>query len=171
MKSRTKRFESLVHGHAPALYRYAYWLCDGDQASAEDIVQESFLRAWRSLDQLTDAGAAKAWLMTILRRENARRFERKRFDYADIDLDGIAQVHDEIARELDSHELRRGILQLEPGYRDPLLLQAIGGFSCAEIAQIMDLGQGAVMTRLFRAKKMLLDKVGSAAVNTGSRHG
>ncbi len=54
---------------------------------AEDLVQETFLRAWKSLDSLTDAAAAKSWLITILRRENARRFERKQFDYQDIEQD------------------------------------------------------------------------------------
>ena len=49
------------------------------------MVQETCLRAWKSLDSLQDEKAAKSWLITILRRENARRFERKQFDLVDID--------------------------------------------------------------------------------------
>ncbi len=157
--NRTQRFEALVRGHSASLYRYAYWLCDGHAATAEDLVQETFLRAWKSMDQLQEHQAAKAWLMTILRRENARRFERKRFDIVDADLASLPELTPAFEQDLDSHELRRAIGQLEPGYRDPLLLQTLGGFSCEEIAQIMDLGKGAVMTRLFRAKKMLMDIV------------
>ncbi|MCV5390693.1 hypothetical protein OFC62_38855, partial [Escherichia coli] len=56
-----------------------------DKAIAEDLVQETCLRAWKSLDSLQDEKAAKSWLITILRRENARRFERKQFDLVDID--------------------------------------------------------------------------------------
>lgn len=167
--NREKRFEALVQGHSTLLYRYAYWLCRGDGATAEDIVQETFLRAWKSLDQLQEHQVAKAWLMTILRRENARRFERKQFDYADVDLDTLALEDQRFEQDLDSHELRRAILQLEDKYRDPLLLQAVGGFSCQEIAEIMEIGKGAVMTRVFRAKKMLMDIVNpqGAEVNHG----
>ena len=154
--NKEKRFEALVQGHSTSLYRYAYWLCDGQQATAEDIVQETFLRAWKSLDQLQENQAAKAWLMTILRRENARRFERKQFDYADVELDWLAEDESHFEYDLDSHEMRRAMLKLEHKYRDPLLLQAVGGFSCEEIAAIMEVNKGAVMTRLFRAKKMLM---------------
>ena len=155
MNTRERKYHTLVHGHTPALYRYAYWLCDGDRSAAEDIVQETFLRAWKALDQLDDPGAAKAWLMTILRRENARRFERKRFDYADLEPDQLSFDADAFDQHMEREELQRGILQLPPSYRDPLLLQVLGGFSCAEIGEILELGKGAVMTRLFRARNML----------------
>lgn len=153
--NKQKRFEALVEGHSSALYRYAYWLCDGHKTNAEDVVQETFLRAWKSLEQLQEHQAAKAWLMTILRRENARRFERKQFDYVDVELDSVSLDEQQLERHMDSHELRRAIAQLEPKYREPLLMQAIGGFSCEEIAETMDINKGAVMTRLFRAKKLL----------------
>ncbi len=164
--NKERRFEALVNGHSAMLYRYAYWLCDGHQASAEDIVQETFLRAWKSLDQLQEHQAAKAWLMTILRRENARRFERKQLEYVDVELDTVSLDDSRFEFELDSHELRRAILQLDHNYRDPLLLQAIGGFSCEEIADILGLGKGAVMTRVFRAKKMLMDIMNPTASET-----
>ena len=84
MKAKHQRYEALVKAFHADIYRYAYWLVK-DQSVAEDIVQETFLRAWRSLDALNDEKAAKSWLITILRRENARRFERKQFDTVDID--------------------------------------------------------------------------------------
>ena len=67
--NRQQQFEGLVRAHSGELYRYAYWLC-GQDALAQDLVQETFLRAWRSLDALRDDVAAKAWLATILRREH-----------------------------------------------------------------------------------------------------
>ena len=79
MTIKQKRYENLVHAYHGELYRFAYWLCQ-DRSIAEDLVQETFLRAWRSLDSLKDEMAVKPWLLTILRRENARRFERKQFD-------------------------------------------------------------------------------------------
>ena len=77
--SRQRQFDALVRAHTGDLFRYAYWLC-GDEALAQDLAQETFLRAWRSLDTLRDTAAAKAWLITILRREHARLYERKQFD-------------------------------------------------------------------------------------------
>ena len=73
--SKQTRFEALVYTLSTDLYRYAFWLCRG-QDRAEDLVQETFLRAWRSLDSLRDDKAAKGWLITILRREHARGYER-----------------------------------------------------------------------------------------------
>ena len=84
MMKKQKRYEALVKALHADIFRYAMWLIK-DKAIAEDVVQETFLRAWKSLDSLKDEGAAKSWLITILRRENARRFERKQFDLVDID--------------------------------------------------------------------------------------
>ena len=78
MSTKQVRYEALVKALHADLFRYAYWLTH-DKQVAEDLVQETFLRAWRALDSLKDEKAAKSWLITILRRENARRFERKRF--------------------------------------------------------------------------------------------
>ena len=84
---RRRTFEQLVRAHAADLYRFAYWLCR-DRFVAEELVQEAFGRAWQGFRDLHDASAAKAWLFTILRRENARRFERKRLTLvADRDVD------------------------------------------------------------------------------------
>ena len=83
VSSRQRQFDALVRAHSGDLYRYAYWLC-GDSALAQDLTQEAFLRAWLSLDSLRETDAAKAWLITILRREHARLYERKSFDTTDI---------------------------------------------------------------------------------------
>src|ERR1700712_3027515 len=83
VSNRQQQFEALVRSHSSELYRYAYWLC-GQDALAQDLVQETFLRAWRSLDALRENVAAKAWLTTILRREHARLYERKPMPTTDI---------------------------------------------------------------------------------------
>ena len=83
-RQKQQRYESLVDALYQDVYRYAYWLCKNG-ALAEDLVQETFLRAWRSLDSLQNDKAAKAWLFTILRRENARLYERYRPDLVDIE--------------------------------------------------------------------------------------
>ena len=84
MNRKQKRYESLVNVYSADLYRYAFWVCR-DPEVAQDLVQETCLRAWKNIDSLLDDKSAKAWLFTILRRENARRFERKQLSLVDID--------------------------------------------------------------------------------------
>ncbi len=154
-KTRQLRFERLVGTYREDLFRYAYWL-NRNAALAEDVVQDALLRAWRSLDSLREDAAAKPWLLTIVRRENARFFERKRLETVDIDELHQAQ-HAEIAHhenpEID--DLRQGMLALSEEYREPLVLQVLMGFSTKEIAEVMDIKSGAVLTRLHRARAQL----------------
>jgi RNA polymerase sigma-70 factor (ECF subfamily) len=138
-----------MRAYSPELYRYAYWLCR-DSFQAEDLLQETFMRAWKSWDDLRDESAARSWLYTILRNERARLYERKRFKIDD-DQD-LNEVPDPRVGVADELEMRDALRALPPGYREPLLLQWIGGYSCREIAEIMNLTEGAVMTRLTRAR-------------------
>ncbi len=166
---RTNRFNELADAYSTDLYRYAMWIC-GNDALAKDLVQETFLRAWRALDNLKDTGAAKSWLITILRREYARTFERKVPKFTD--LEQVVVVDDD---ELEPDErterelLRRGIMKLEPKYRDPLLLQVVFGHSCAEISEQLGISKSAVMTQLFRAREKLKTQIQKDGV-TGNIH-
>jgi RNA polymerase sigma-70 factor (ECF subfamily) len=152
---RRQRFERVVTVLHPALYRYAAWLCR-DPGIAEVVVQESLLRAWRSLDSLREDDAAKQWLLTIVRRENARYFERKNPNMVDID-DVSASETAMIAEagEPDVEGVRAAIYGLNVEYREPLVLQVLMGYSTREIAELMGIRQGAVLTRLHRARLKL----------------
>ena len=157
--ARRQRFDSLVAVYHADMYRYAAWLCR-DKAIAEDVVQEAMLRAWKSLEALRDNAAAKQWLLTIVRRENARYFERKRLETVDIDNLTASQAA-LLAEEPDErlNELRESIYELEDDYREPLVLQVLMGYSTNEIGELMGLKQGAVLTRLHRARLKLKDVV------------
>ncbi|MEX0617468.1 MAG: sigma-70 family RNA polymerase sigma factor [Pseudohongiellaceae bacterium] len=153
--TKRQRYNSLVDALYQDVYRYAFWLCK-NQPLAEDLVQETFLRAWRSFDSLQNDKAAKAWLFTILRRENARLYERYRPDLVDIENQSLPDVSEnEPDNEVERQMLYNAINKLDRDYRDPLLLQVIGGFSGKEIAEILDLNNNTVMTRLFRARSKL----------------
>lgn len=144
-------FESL----RPDLLRFAHWLAR-DRATAEDIVQESLLRAWRSRDALKDPSAARAWLLTIVRREHARLYERKRLEL--VPLDEITEMQAALRpAEADGElfALRHAIMRLPIEYREPLALQVLGGFSTEEISRELALSSTAVLTRLFRARNKL----------------
>ena len=149
------RFQSLCVALRPDLLRFAFWL-SRDRALAEDVVQETMLRAWKAQDSLLDEAAAKPWFLTIIRREYARCFERKRLVTVDVD-ELIAREEPVLAAAQDQElaELRAALFKLPEEYREPLVLQVLMGFSTAEIAAELSLSNAAVLTRLFRARKRL----------------
>lgn len=160
MVSKQHQFDALVRATSGDLYRFAYWLCRQD-ALAQDLVQEAYMRAWRSLDDLRDTAAAKAWLITILRRENARRFERKTPGMDTLDDVAIDDRDARTPEQLgDDALVRRAMQTLDAKYREPLLLQVLGGFSCEEIARELKISAAAVMTQLFRARQKLKAALG-----------
>ena len=134
------------------MYRYAAWL-SRDKAIAEDVVQEALLRAWKSLDALREDAAAKPWLLTIVRRENARWFERRRLET--VDVDDLTPAQEAIIAERHDDEIddvRDAIFRLDDDYREPLVLQVLMGHSTREIAELIGIKPGAVLTRLHRAR-------------------
>ena len=145
-------FERTVRAYGADLYRYAYWLCR-DRFVAEDLVQEAYTRAWKSWAELRDPRLVKAWLITILRNERARMFARKRFDIADEDVLELEIPAPSSAGDTLEVEQLIGLLPLV--YREPLLLQILGGYRCDEIAGMLGITEGAVMTRLTRARQAL----------------
>jgi len=155
-----RKYALLIEAHSQDLYKYALWLCK-DKNMAEDVMQEAFLRAWKSLDSLREAKAAKGWLFTIFRREHARQFERKQFQYQDVEeMDTIADAQMGYDNRPEAYALRNALKRLPEDYREPLEMQVLGGFSCDEIAIILDISSSAVMTRLFRARKKMRQILG-----------
>lgn len=167
--ARTARFNELAEAYSTDLYRYAMWICRND-ALAKDLVQETFLRAWRALDSLKDVKSAKSWLITILRREYARTFERKVPKFTDVD-NVVVVEEDELEPDSETERvlLRKGIMKLESKYRDPLLLQVVFGHSCIEISEQLGISKSAVMTQLFRAREKLKAQLQKDGV-TGNVH-
>jgi len=147
--------ESTLAALRPELLRFAQWLTR-DRALAEDVVQEALLRAWRSQAALRDPAAVRAWAFTIVRREHARLYERKRLEMTSLD-EAIDNDSAELAvdGEAELIELRLVIYRLAKEYREPLVMQVLGGFSTAEIAEELGLSLPAVLTRLFRARQQL----------------
>ena len=148
-------FEDAVSTHAGDLYRYAYWLARNRQ-QAEDIVQEALLRGWRAFPGIRDRSAVKSWLFSIVKNEfhRATAKDAQRAGAAGgVDVADL-EIIDERARPFGM-EMRDALKALPVSYAEPLALQVLGGFSCAEIAAMLQTTEGAVMTRLTRARQAL----------------
>jgi len=160
LTARVRQFEAQLLPHLPDLYRAARRLVPTGP-DAEDLVQETCLRAFRSLDQLRDPGAARAWLFAVLRsvflRSATRRaatIPERRVDLeASASLDG-SRTGGSLA-EVSLEEIREAVLRLPLPYRDALVLAHIGGFSYREMARILEVPVGPVMSRLFRARRLV----------------
>jgi RNA polymerase sigma-70 factor (ECF subfamily) len=145
------RYEAMVKALGRDVYRYAFFLCR-NEALADDITQETFLRAWRFLPGLRDDTKAKSWLFTTVRREFARQFERYQPVLEELDPERVPGG-DEL--DTDTWMVRRAILQLPEKYREVLVLQAMAGYTGTEISQLLGIPRPTVNTRLFRARAHL----------------
>jgi RNA polymerase sigma-70 factor (ECF subfamily) len=151
LERRQAAFQGAVQAHAGDLYRYAYWLCR-NRWRAEDLVQEALARAWRGWSGLREPRVVKAWLFTILYREFARGAARQQPEAAAGEATQEPHAEHDPALALD---VDRALRQLGEESRHALLLQVLGGFSCGEIAQALGASEGAVMTRLSRARQAM----------------
>lgn len=159
---RNAGFELAVNAYFNDLYRFAYWLCR-NRWQAEDLVQESLVRAWRSWQGLRDERAVKVWLFTIVRREFHRAVSRAARPEPVTDVADLA-ISVDMASGMD---LARALRDLPDDSREALLMQVLGGFSCSEIAGALGASEGAVMTRLTRARQALrrrLDPAGATVM-------
>jgi len=153
------RFERLIAPLRDDVFRYVMWL-SRDSFLADDVAQETMLRAFRGLDSLQDERVAKTWLLTIARREHARMYERKRLETRDIDaLTNAEAALISTGDDTDLDDMRRAILRLDDDYREPLVLQVLMGLTTREIAKTMGIRQGAVLTRLHRARRKLIEQI------------
>lgn len=153
-------FEILVRRHADRLYAVVVRFTGGTE-EAEDVTQETFLRAWRSIGRFQGRSLFFTWLYRIGINEAKRRAERaaSRIQTASMEEDEGIDVADEREgpyRRTEQAELRAAleaaVRSLSPDYRAPLVLRDIEGLSTQEAAAVMDLGEAAFKARLHRAR-------------------
>jgi RNA polymerase sigma-70 factor (ECF subfamily) len=168
----SRRFEELTLPHLPRLYRFALKLT-GNAATAEDLVQETYLRALRGFGRLRDPGAARSWLFQILSRlvidrhrevgrevplppsDELDRFslydrisEEDPFPYSD-------RLHEDFLEQFRDEDVRAALLALPEAFRVPLVLLYTEGMTYREMADVLGCPVGTVMSRLHRARKIL----------------
>jgi RNA polymerase sigma-70 factor (ECF subfamily) len=148
----SRQFETMVRAYSSDLYRFALWLCR-NRWQAQDLVQECFAAAWTSREALRNEGATKAWLFSILRNKHASIYQRKQLTTEAVELKDLGDTA--AASGYERVELEQCLRTLPQPYREPLLLQVLGGFSGKEIARMMGITEQNVMTRLCRARQAL----------------
>jgi len=167
--------------HAAALYRTAYHLA-GNAAEAEDLTQETFLRAYRGFAGFR-GGDMRAWLFTILRHaflDECRRRQRMPVTES-VDDDALAvsapdshgwspSAESEALRCLPSEAIDRAFATLPPDWRLVVLLADVEELSYREIADVLAIPIGTVMSRLYRARKRLQDQLGSSRLHGRKPH-
>ncbi len=165
-KNRTKLYELMVRTCTDDLYRYAYRLC-GQHDTAQDLVQETFSEAWKSLDSLREESKARSWLYSILRYRNAHLHrERKRcreneHDSLDFhDVPDNAGGRDTLTELANSDSLQKALDNLDGRFKEPFLMVFLEGLTCAEAAQQLGVPLGTVLSRIHRARAALREYIG-----------
>ncbi|MCI0408901.1 MAG: sigma-70 family RNA polymerase sigma factor, partial [Acidobacteria bacterium] len=147
-----------LNQHLDSLYAAALRLTSS-AAEAEDLVQETFLKAHRGRQQLRSPRKLRAWLLAILLHQffNRRRSEKRRICFSDVPLEqALAQEVAESGSNIELRlELREALATLEPEFRVVVWLADAEGFTSREIARMMSLPQGTVASRLFRGRQKL----------------
>jgi RNA polymerase sigma-70 factor, ECF subfamily len=146
-------FENVALPHAGGLLRYALHLA-GEKARAEDLVQDTLLSAWRSFHQFERGTNCKAWLFRILKNLHSKQMRRKSL------RPEVPLVEDELRfaipeRVSVNQQIREAFARLTTEHQEVLQLAVVEGFGIREVAEVLQVPQGTVMSRLSRARSSL----------------
>jgi RNA polymerase sigma-70 factor, ECF subfamily len=150
---------ALFDQHAPALLSYALRLVDGDRGRAEDVVQETLLRAWRHPEAMApDRGSPRPWLFAVARRIAVDAHRRRRARPPEVGDDVLAQIpaqDDDVDRALDAWLVADALAALSPAHREVLVQTYFAGRSVAEAAEVLGVPPGTVKSRTHYALQAL----------------
>jgi RNA polymerase sigma-70 factor (ECF subfamily) len=151
-------FENLVNAHYEPLYRFALSLARSE-ADAGDLVQQTFCRWAAKGDQLRDSSKAKSWLFTTLHREFlGRRRHEDKFPKVEISLveeSELTAISPSAEKQIDGASVMSALQRLDEMYRAPLALFYLDEHSYRDIAEILEVPVGTVMSRISRGKELL----------------
>jgi RNA polymerase sigma-70 factor (ECF subfamily) len=156
------RFEAEALPHLRRLYGVAYRMT-GNAADAEDLVQETLLRAWSAFERFREGTNIRAWLHTILQRVriDALRRAGRRPPTDELDEEGPAVPAPQDALARGGEDLGRAVAGLPEVYRAAVVLRDIEELTYAEIAQALQVPIGTVMSRIHRGRSLLRTALGS----------
>lgn len=173
-------FEEEFLPHADALYTFAYHLTYNEE-DANDLVQETFLKAFRFIDKYDTGTNAKAWLFKILKNAFINEYRKKTKQPTTVDYEEVINFHEEedtnyssyldlrqeIFQSLIGDEVTTAINSLPVDFRTVILLCDVEGFKYDEIAKIVNIPIGTVRSRLHRARNMLKEQLQEYARKMG----
>jgi len=177
---RDKVFDTELLPHMDALKTFAYHLTFDDD-DAEDLVQETYMKAYRFIDKYQEGTNAKAWLFKILKNAYINQYRKKVKRPTKVDFEEIISYHDsddksstsyldlreEIFENIMGDEITIAINNLPIDFRTVVLLCDVEGFTYEEISKIIDVPIGTVRSRLFRARNILKDRLKTYAATQG----
>lgn len=180
MHSYDKVFEEEFLPQIEALYTFAYHLTYNEE-DANDLVQETYLKAYRFIDKYIQGTNAKAWLFKILKNIFINQYRKKTKQPTRVDYEEIINYHDEedtsyssyqdLREEMFQHmmgdEVTNAINALSVDFRVVILLCDIEGFTYEEISKIINIPIGTVRSRLHRARNMLKEQLRNYADSLG----
>ncbi len=162
-------FQLLVDRHYGALYRFGLSLA-GNADAGSDLVQQTFFLWAERGHQLRDASKAKSWLFTTLYREYLSTY-RRGVKYPQVELDDstgeLPSIAPEVFANLDGHTVISALHRMEEVFRVPLTLFYLQELSYKEIAEMLEVPIGTVMSRLSRGKEQLRSLVTNSAGESG----
>jgi RNA polymerase sigma-70 factor (ECF subfamily) len=178
-RGRTREFEDVVLVHLDALYRTALRLTH-NRAEAEDVVQETCLRAFRGFHRFDPGTNARAWTFTILRHVFLNRLRRAGRETSESEEPRLESALESatLGPELDSPEehffqtvlhgdVDRALRALPTTFREVVILTDLEGLSYKETSDVLDCPIGTVMSRLYRARQVLRQTLGRYARERG----
>lgn len=159
----TRAYERIYRRHSPRVYALLWRLCGGNAARAEDVLQETFIQAWRKLPQFRFESALGTWLHrlavnTALMELRAAAFES--LDIGDSGLEMIADLPAATRCHATGMDLERAVLTLPPRARAVLVLHDIEGWKHNEIAEELQMAVGSSKAQLHRARSLLRARLG-----------
>lgn len=176
----SKVFDNELLPHIDALKTFAFHLTYNDD-DANDLVQETYMKAHRFIDKYVEGTNAKAWLFKILKNAYINEYRKKskkptRVDFEDIvsfhdsddaKIPGYLDLREEIFENMMGDEVTNAINSLPIDFRTVVLLCDVEGFTYEEISKIIDVPIGTVRSRLFRARNMLKETLKDYAEGLG----
>jgi RNA polymerase sigma-70 factor, ECF subfamily len=146
-------FEAAVEAFSESLYRVAFRLT-GNHHTANELVQETYLGAWKNIAQLKDHTKLRGWLFAILRNQFSKICQRKKVNTSELgEIDAIPMTHPHSADLQET--VNEAIQKLDDDLRLPILLVTMEGWSVAETADMLGIPVGTVLSRLHRGRDRL----------------
>lgn len=180
---KTRIFNNEFMPHVNSMYNFAYRLTF-DEDDAKDLVQDTYLKAYRFIESFQQGTNAKAWLFRILKNSFINDYRKKRKEPAKVDYQEVETYYNsedvdrqitpdlrvESLQDMIGDEISNALNSLDVDFRTVIILCDLEGFKYDEMAKILDIPIGTVRSRLHRARNLLKEKLSEYAKSMGYKN-